>query len=536
MEGRAHGRWNGRAKCSIIYLFLFHPFFPNQKEKRDEMGKRMVTIWFRHLKTDWFCRRHPELRNVAFVLAAPDHGRLVITESNPLAQQEGIEPGMVVADARAMVPSLQVFDDDPALPEKLLDALAKWCIRYTNIVAADPPEGLKLDVTGCAHLWGGEKKYIRDINLQLKNLGYDVRAVIADTAGAAWAMAHYGGVSPVIEPGEHRKALLRLPVSALRLENDLVERLQKLGLRQIKNIYGMPRSAMIRRFGPELMHTLARAFGDDEEILHPVFPTEPYRERLPCLEPIVTSTGIEIALQRLLDMMCLRLQKENKGIRKAVFTCYRIDGKIEKIEIGTHRATFNSIHLFKLFEIKIATIEPALGIDLFMMDALKTEKLSPRQEILWDTASGLQDIGLSELMDRLTNRFGQEYIHRYLPAEHHWPERSFRLASSLHEKTEYPWKADRPRPLQLLSKPQPVEVTAPIPDYPPMLFRYQGQLHTIKKADGPERIEKEWWIEEGPHRDYYAVEDEEGKRYWIFRSGHYSGERTPKWFIHGFFA
>jgi protein ImuB len=534
MAGRAHGNWNGRAKYSNLYPF--HPFFPNQKEKRDEMAQRFVTIWFRHLKTDWFCRRHPELRNAAFVLAAPDHGRMVITESNPLAQQQGIEPGLVVADARAMVPSLQVFDDDPKLPEKLLDALARWCIRYTNIVAVDPPEGLKLDVTGCAHLWGGEKKYIRDINLQLKTLGYDVRAVIADTIGAAWALAHYGDISPVIEPGEHRKALLLLPVSALRLETILIERLQKLGLRQIKNIIGMPQSAMVRRFGPELMHKLAQALGHDEEILHPVFPAEPYRERLPCLEPIVTSTGIEIALQRLLDVMSLRLQKENKGIRKAVFTGYRIDGKIEKIEIGTHRATFNSIHLFKLFEIKIATIEPALGIDLFMLEALKTEKLSPRQEILWETASGLQDIGLSELMDRLTNRFGPEYIHRYVPAEHHWPERSFRQASSLHETTESLWKADRPRPLQLLSKPQPVEVTAPIPDYPPMLFRFQGKLHTIKKADGPERIEKEWWIEEGLHRDYYAVEDEDGKRYWIFRSGHYSEDMIPQWFIHGFFA
>jgi protein ImuB len=523
-------------KHSIIFPNLFLPFFPNQKEKRDEMAQRFVTIWFRYLKTDWFCRRYPELRNAAFVLASPDHGRMVITESNPLAQQLGIEPGMVVADARAMVSSLQVFDDDPMLPEKLLDALARWCIRYTNIVAADPPEGLKLDVTGCAHLWGGEKRYIRDINLQLKSLGYDVRAVIADTVGAAWAIAHYGNVLPVIEPGEHSIALLQLPVSALRLKTELVERLQKLGLRQIKNIIDMPRSAMVRRFGPELTHRLAQALGHDEEILLPVFPVEPHRERLPCLEPIVTSTGIEIALQRLLDMMCLRLQKENKGIRKAVFTGYRIDGKIEKIEIGTHRATFSSIHLFKLFEIKIATIEPALGIDLFMLEALKTERLSPRQEILWETTSGLQDTGLSELMDRLTNRFGPEYVHRFLPAEHHWPERSFRQASSLHETTETSWKADRLRPLQLLSKPYPVEVTAPIPDYPPMLFRYQGQLHTIKKADGPERIEKEWWIEEGLHRDYYAVEDEEGRRYWIFRSGHYSEDMKPKWFIHGFFA
>ena len=171
-----------------------------------------------------------------------------------------------------------------------------------------------------------------------------------------------------------------------------------------------------------------------------------------------------------------------------------------------------------------------------MLEALKTEKISPRQEKLWTTTCSLNDPGIAELMDRLTNRFGHSPILRYLPDEHHWPERSYKAATSLFEPVSSNWTMERPRPLHVLAKPQPIEVTAPIPDYPPMLFRYQGKLHKIKKADGPERIEPEWWIAEGQHRDYYAVEDEEGGRYWIFRAGHYAQDRSPSWFIHGFFA
>ncbi|MFI5132163.1 MAG: DNA polymerase Y family protein, partial [Chitinophagales bacterium] len=248
-----------------------------------------------------------------------------------------------------------------------------------------------------------------------------------------------------------------------------------------------------------------------------------------------TATGIEIALQRLLETMCHRLQQEQKGLRRALFKSYCIDGRIETLEIGTNRPTHNVSHIFKLFEIKISSIEPGLGIELFVLDAPTVEDVKHLQEKLWETTGGLDDIGLSELLDRLAGKLGANQIHRYVPDEHYWPERSIRLASSLNEKAITEWKVDRPRPVQLLSKPELIYVTAPIPDYPPMNFRYKGKLHKIIKADGPERIEQEWWIEEGKHRDYYCVEDEEGRRYWLFRSGHYS-DKSYQWFIHGFFA
>ena len=241
-------------------------------------------------------------------------------------------------------------------------------------------------------------------------------------------------------------------------------------------------------------------------------------------------------MQRLLETLCYRLQQEEKGLRVAVFKCYRVDGKIEKIEIGTNHATHNVKHLFKLFEIKISTIEPALGIELFTLEAPRVEDISPLQEKLWEKVYDLDNTRLAELLDRLAGKMGENSIHRYLPDEHYWPERSMKLASSLQEKKTTTWKTDRPRPLQLLSVPELIEVTAPIPDYPPMLFRYKGRLHKVIKADGPERIEQEWWLQEGLHRDYYCVEDEEGCRYWLFRSGHYSADKSHKWFIHGFFA
>ena len=500
------------------------------------MAKRFVTIWFRHLKTDWFSIRQPALREIPFVLSAPDHGRMIITAVNESALLKGIEPGMVVADARAIFPSLEVRDDDDAISEKLLKSIANWCIRYTNIVSIDPREGIIMDVTGCAHLWGGEIKYIRDIHSRLKNKGYDVRTTMADSIGTAWAIAHYGSDSTIIEKGKQMEALLSLPPSALRLEPNLVDRLHKLGLHQIRRFINMPRTALRRRFGKELILRLDQALGYEEEPIIPVQPIEPWRERLPCLELIVTAKGIEIALRLLLDTICQRMKQEGMGIRKALFSCFRADGKIEKIEIGTHRATQNAKHLYKLFEDKITLIEPDPGIELFMMESLKSEKISPLQEKLWEAVCGLEDTGLSELMDRLSNRFGEKPIKRFLPSEHYLPEKSFKESDSLSESSGTTWLIDRPRPLQILSKPERIEVTAPVPDYPPMMFRYEGKLHKVKKADGPERIEQEWWIQNGPLRDYYSVEDEDGQRYWLFRSGHYMENEKPRWFIHGFFA
>jgi len=501
------------------------------------MLKRFAAIWFRHLTTDWQAIRRPELQNMPFVFAAPDHGRMMITATNSIAETHGVIPGMVAADAKAIIPSLQVIDEQPGRAAKLLKSLGEWCIRYSPIIAVDLPDGLILDVSGCTHLWGGESAYLDEIVKRLKSKGYDTRAAMADTVGTAWAISRYGQLRPVIGPGEQAAALFALPPAALRLEPLIVERLQKLGLKTISSFISMPRSALRRRFGQGLLQRLDYALGNEDEPIQPLVPLEPYMERLPCLEPIVTAAGIEIALQRLLETLCKRLQQEGKGIRTAILKAYRMDGKVEQIGIGTNRPSHHIRHLFNLFELKIATIEPALGIELFTLEAPKVEDISPLQEALWEGKPGLDDQNVAELLDRLAGKLGADTIHRYLPDEHYWPERSVKMAISILEKPTTNWRDDKPRPLMLLPCPEPIEVTAPIPDYPPMLFRYKNKVHQIKKADGPERIEAEWWLNTGEHRDYYYVEDQDGQRYWVFRLGHYSAEeRANQWFLHGFFG
>ena len=283
------------------------------------MQKRFVTIWFRYLKTDWFCRRHPELLHLPFVLTAPDHGRMIITAVNPHAHQQGIVVGMVLADARAVVPSVKYFDDIPGLPEKLLRSIARWCIRFSPIATIDLPDGIIIDATGCTHLWNGERSYLDSIARRLKQIGYNVNAAMADTPGKAWAMAHFGDQRSIINCDDELTAFLFLPVAGLRLEVETIKRLDKLGLRQIRDILSMPRSVLRRRFGNHLLMRLDQALGQQEEVIYPVQLIEPYSERLPCLEPIVTATGIEIALKKLLELLCKRLQQEGKGIRKAHF-------------------------------------------------------------------------------------------------------------------------------------------------------------------------------------------------------------------------
>jgi protein ImuB len=500
------------------------------------MQKRFVALWFRHLLTDWLSIRQTELKLIPFVLAAPERNRIVITATNILAEQQGIMVGMASADAKAIFPGLKVIDHPPGKAEKLLNKLGEWCIRYSPLVAIDQQDGLIMDVTGCTHLWGSEQQYLDHILNRLHKKGYDVTGALADTIGTAWAVAHFGGWNEIINTNKNAEAILLLPPAALRLEQQALERLRKLGFYTIKSFVAIKRSALRRRFGNQLLVRLDQALGNEDEPLQPIKPIEPYYERLPSLEPIRTAEGIEIAIKTLLQSLCKRLQGEGKGLRNAVLKCYRIDGKLVGADIGTNRPSHNINHLFKLFELKIGNIEPALGIELFTLEAFKIEDVSQEQEVLWATDDcELESTELAELLDRLGNKIGPENIKRYLPFESHWPERSIKKAESLLEKPTTSWRSGRPRPSLLLPRPEPIQVTYKLPDDPPMLFIYKGEKHIVKKADDAERIECEWWQSKRPHRDYYVVEDEQGRRFWLFRSGHYTDE-DAQWYLHGFFA
>lgn len=500
------------------------------------MERRYLSIWFCHLLADWQAIRRPELKEVPYVFAVPDHGRLMVTAVSRLAETQGVQKGMRAADAKAICTGLEVIEERPGLPRKLLHAIGEWSIRYSPVVAIDEfsLDGLVLDVSGCPHLWGGEREYIREIVSRFKSKGYTVRLAIADTIGAAWAIARFGKETPLIPPGTHTEALLSLSPEALRLEEETLARLNKLGFYKIKSFIGMPRSVLRRRFGEAFLLRLGQALGTETEGIKPLQAPVPFQERLPCLEPVRTRKAIEIAIARLLKNLCEKLASEGKGVRVGVLTCHRVDGKTIQVHIGTNAATHHPEHLFKLFELKIGQIRPGLGIELFVLDAPKVDKVTIAQDAFWQAKQGLRDESVIRLLDRVASKVGPQVIKRYLPGTHYWPERAMRESRSIEEKPDCDWRDDRPRPTELLAEPEGIEVMSLLPDHPPKFFIYQGVRHNIVKADGPERIEREWWLEEGEHRDYYQVEDQQGLRYWLFRSGHYSGQFN--WFIHGFFA
>lgn len=500
------------------------------------MPKRFASIWFRHLLTDQKAIRQPGLKGKPYVFAEPDHGRMLITALTDEARKYGVTEGMTVADARVIAPGLQVFDGKPGRHIKLLTGLAEWCLRYTPLVQLDPPDGLLLDITGCTHLKGGEQAFLKEIATRLKTIGYDVRPAIADTIGTAWGVARCANSGLIVPEGQHRNALMPLPPSALRLPTDLLIKLRNLGLHEISKFIYMPDTVMRRRFGKNMVLRLHQALGQETEYLFPIKEPVPYTERLDCLEPIKTRPAIEIALNTLLERLCKRLYGEGLGLRSAILTWYRIDGKNGNIAIGTNHASNRVQHIFKLFFIKLDTVAPGMGIELFTLDAPQTEPLSDKQSELWSDKGSPDNEEVAELLDRVAGRIGNTHINRYLPGEHYWPERTPKNNSDLKAQPQSEWRTDKPRAMQILDIPEPIEAMALTPDYPPKLFIWKGQQHIIVGADGPERIEREWWLDPGEHRDYYIAEDEAGRRYWLFRSGHYNAGKNQHWYLHGFFA
>ena len=499
------------------------------------MKKRYLFLWFPYLVADHMANKQQSLKEEPFALVAKEHNKQVIVTMSYAAKKSGLYAGMSLADSRILVPDLQAFPYTAQRQQELLKSMGEWLIRYTPHVALDSPDGIVLEVSGCTHLWESETLYLQEIKDRLKRAGYHVAMTIADTIAAGWAITHYGK-NQVVKEGEQMQAILALPPAALRLEESLLQRLNKLGFYTIDSFIRIAPSTLRRRFGEALNVRIGQISGHRREPFLALLEPQPYQERLQCLSPIQTATGIEIAIQNLLDTLCLRLQKEDLGIRNAQLKCYRLDGKLQQISIGTNQPSIHIPHLFKLFELKIKQIEPDLGIELFIMEAITVETLSKQQEALWSAEEKANLTEVGELLDRIGIKAGKNAIRRYLPQERHWPENSVKAVNDLQQLPEMEWPTHKPRPTSLLNHPALIKVSAPIPDYPPMTFIYQGKMHRIVKADGPERIEQEWWLQQGQHRDYYLVEDEAGNRYWLFRSGHYDAQKTYQWFVHGFFA
>ena len=501
------------------------------------MKRRYVSIWFPHLIINWMQRNKPALTNKAFVITKSVHGKMVVVAANGIAKDAGIVNGISLADASALAHDLLTFNEEPNKPQALLHGMAIWLIRYTPLAGVSLPDGLILDISGCAHLWGGEANYVASIRKRFEDFGYYTRIAVADTIAATWGIVRYSKEDVNIIPiGEQTNALLPFPVAALQLDAETMQRLVKLGLSKISNIINIKPATLRRRFGSELLHKLGLALGNEEDFFEPVIPAIAYRQILPCMSVVLDAQGIQTALKILLQKICTQLGLAQKGLRTAIFTCHKSDRKVCSLQIQTHRASNNSQHLFKLFEDKISSLSPEPGIELFVLEATTTEALTAQQDQFFQIDHSSNTAAVALLLDRIGGKIGNQNIYRFQQSEDYWPERSFKPANILDPFTENTQISTKPRPIQLLTKPASIAVTAPVPDYPPMNFRYKGKLHKIMKADGPERIEQVWWIQEGAHRDYYVVEDEEGLRYWLFRLGHYNSNSSYQWFLHGFFA
>jgi len=472
------------------------------------------------------------------VLAAQTGNRQEIQAVDPLATRLGVKPGMAVADARAWLPNLVVEAYDPTADALDLRRLADWATRFSPLVAPEGSDGLMLDIAGCAHLWGSEAKMLADLDRHLRQFGLHHRAAIADTIGTAWALAHHGANDHMIAPqGNLRPALEQLPPAALRLPAELCAQLKRLGLHRIADLCALPRAALARRFGAALIDRLDQALGRRDEALSPLLPPPHCYVRLDFAEPVSQRAGIDRALVLLLQRLTDALRPHESGPRKLELACYRLDGETQRLFVGTARPSLDPAHLFRLFEEKLDTLAPEEGFEAMRLSAGEVERLRAQQGDLEATETGSQD--LAPLIDRLSNRLGEAAVHRVETRESHIPERAVRRLPALAESPRLHWPKAAQRPIRLLPHPEPIEAVAPVPDDPPVQFRWRHVLHRVRAAEGPERIAPEWWLpgeEDAEIRDYYRVEDAEGRRYWLYRAGLYQADPAPRWFLHGMFG
>ena len=468
------------------------------------------------------------------VTACHDGRRRVIAALDPAAAALGLHPGMALAQAQARVPGLTIHEATPDADTDALHRLAAWCLRYAPLTAADPPDGIWIDITGSAHLQGGETAVLRDLCRHLP-----LRTAVADTPGAAHAVARFGAEDLTVVPaGDMQTAVAGLPLEALRLPPETVRGLHLLGFDTIGRLAATPRAPLVRRFGPRLATRLDQAFGSVFEPIVPVVPPDLPRARLAFAEPLLTAASFSAVITRLAATLCADLEKAGSGARRLDLLFERVDGSVQALRIGTARPTRDIRHLARMLNERLERIDPGLGVEAMTLVAPLSDPLAYAQAPLTETGAPAQD--LAPLVDRLTNRLGSGRIYRIAPVESDVPERSARRMPALAPPVRTAWPADLPRPVRLLDPPQPVEAMALLPDHPPVAFTWHRVRHRVRRADGPERIAGEWWKRDGEMRsvrDYFRVEDEDGHRYWLFRRGDGDDPVTGdmRWFLHGFF-
>jgi protein ImuB len=463
-------------------------------------------------------------------------GRVLIAAASAEAQALGLHPGMALTHARALVPGLDIADHDPAADSAVLASLAAFAARrWTPRAAISGEDGLFLDLSGVAHLFGGEEAMCRRILAFCARAGFDARIAVAGTPGAAWALARHGASPLLLCPaGGEARALAPLPLAALRLGEEALAAARRLGLERVSELFAMPRGPLARRFGKPFLLRLDQALGRAGEAIEPVVPEDTPAAELRFAEPIATAEAIGEAIAELLRRLIATLEKAGLAARGFTLACARVDGEEQRIGIGTARPTRDFAHLFRLLSMRIEAIEPGFGLDSMRLLAGRCERLAPEQ-----LSGDRPEPDLAPLVDRLAGRLGPRRLFRAGAVESDVPERSVRRFGPLAEPAGWPaW----PRPACLLSPPERVDnVVALLPDLPPRRFTWRGRAYRVARADGPERIHSEWWRrpeEADGVRDYFQVEDEEGRRFWLFRRGDGVDPATGdlSWYLHGVFG
>ncbi len=466
------------------------------------------------------------------------------------AERIGLRPGMALADARAMIPAIAVADADPAADAALLEAVADWAERYTPLVALDPPDGLLLDITGAAHLFGGETALLADLNARLAAQGFFARAAIAGTPGAAIAAARQGP-GGAIATADTTAMLAPLSIAALRLDPETVAALDRVGLKRIGQLLDAPRAPLAARFGTALLRQLDRALGLEEEAINPRRPVAPLVAERRFAEPVSREEDIAATLASLAAALAGTLEKTGEGARALELALFRVDGAVRRIAVGTSRPVRAPRLVMELFREKFSglaeEIDAGFGFDMVRLAVTAAAAADPAQIDL--AGDALADGDLDQLVDRIGARLGPEHVSRLTARDTHIPEKQMTENGARRtEKKERPAppsscfsspSSDIDRPLRLFARPEPVDAIAEVPDGPPIGFRWRRALYRVARAEGPERIAAEWW-EDSPDqltRDYFRVEDSSGHRFWLFREGLFERETAlPRWYMHGVFA
>jgi len=474
------------------------------------------------------------------VLVGSDGRRKVVLAADQAAQQVGLRVGMPATKAQVLVPGLSIADATAQEDVEALERLAFWALRYSPVAAADPPDGIVIDVAGAAHLMGGEEALLHDLAQRLKTAGFASRLAIADNIGTAHAVARFGSRETAIaEPGACRQSVNALPLACLRIDPAIVASLLSLGFETVGDLLGQPRAPLVLRFGQELGRRLDQAVGLATEPVDPVRPLDVVEVRQSFAEPIGAADTIKKYLAKLAVNLCLALEERGLGARRLDLICHRVDSHFKAVRVGTAAPVRDAKRLTRLLSDKVETIDPGFGIEIMTLAATYAEPLNPKQQrssLIDDSAPDVSD-----LVDLLANRAGEERIYRLAPTESDVPERSIKRVQALSPDLDSSWPTNWPRPARLLGRPEPIDTVALLPDHPPASFTWRGIRRRVRRADGPERVFGEWWKRDAELtavRDYFQVEDEAGERYWIFRAGDGEDASTgsQRWFLHGIFG